>query len=1138
MRRVALLFAAMASLAGCSGTGPSGRIQAPSAPPGPPTSTSFRELTASRDWLARPLARRLGLQSAVAGNVTVNLNSGWNAVAIQGPQLSSLSVNGTIPGFATWDGTGYQTHSFTAAAINGRQGLYVFSQGSSSFTYSAVDDVQGRKLNLTSGWNLVSFADPGPITNVTTSKTPLNSVLLTTFYKLNPDNSQTGVEATSALDGTRPYWIYAAENVTISWTSPAPLPSPTPTPSPSPDPTPPPGGGGGGGGPLPTPTPTPIQHSLRFAAWPSSTLVAPLPADTVLTWDVEVLGPDGTRLPAGNDAVTVSLDAGNVPVGAVLSGTATRTAASGLASYGAMGVNKVGVYYLRATAPGCHDAVSPALYIGPGAPNKLAFANYPLVATVSEVALPISIQLQDAKGNPTGAGALPVPVQLGITPGANVADGNGLPVQGTLDAFGRVSFFDSRIDTAGTFRLTAAAPGGILPALMPADLLVDTPPAVAVSSLTFGTPFPTGTAGVPLGPVVVQVRDAGNAIIPTADGVMQLQACNCNPAPGALYEEATTIGTVNGTRVTTMAAPVVNGIATFTPTIIRAGQWNVQATYSKGSLYTVTQTVVVQPAATALLTFTPQAQDPNAPPVNPPVNPVDAIANATLEAVGGPNPVATNPVSVEVRDQFGNRVLTENRDVTMAFATNGRSLQGTLTGTPSAGLANFNGLYYPGGRLGVQQLVATLGSLTGVSAPFQVFLEPVSVENSGTLNNRVVNCNNPNTCSADGRYVVFEKANLDGNGFITGYHIYRRDRQTGTTLQIDPGPDTVFQTSPAISPNGQYVSWTANAEYGGITAPINPNSGQKSSQVYVWHDGTTKLVSRSLASAGVGADRDCATSDVNDSGLVVFDTQGTNLAVNHRPAYQVYTGNGGVLQRISESAPGVASNSGLFNVQAQPSIANTGHVVWTSYAPDLPGDWAFVGFGLGVFRRLPSETTVQLVNENPAFPGRVVNGFTTQPAISDNGRYVAYQTQSADLPSDVSTRSQVYRRDCNGPATAFVLVSEGGAGAGTSLFGSGSGYPSLSADGRYVAFVSTEGLRGEPLPQQGFSLVYRRDCDNPLTPMIGRQPGGRIMVPQFSCWPSLASQNPALCVFFSDQGVVYNPPVGQAYMTYVPLTTP
>ncbi len=245
-------------------------------------------------------------------------------------------------------------------------------------------------------------------------------------------------------------------------------------------------------------------------------------------------------------------------------------------------------------------------------------------------------------------------------------------------------------------------------------------------------------------------------------------------------------------------------------------------------------------------------------------------------------------------------------------------------------------------------------------------------------------------------------------------------------------------------------------------------------QTYVWNKGTTKLVSRSMASATIGCDRDCGSSDVNDSGLVAFDSQGTNLAPNHIPAYQVYTGNGGAVQRISESAPGVPANSGLFNIQTQPSIANTGHVVWLMYAPDLPGDWANVGFGLGIYRRLPGETTVQLVNANPAFPNRAVNGFSQQPAISDNGRFVAYQVQSSDLPTDSPTRSQIYRRDCHGAASAVVLVSEGGTGGGQSLFGSGSASPTLSADGRYVAFDSTEGLRGEPLPQPGYNVIYRR----------------------------------------------------------------
>jgi Tol biopolymer transport system component len=78
------------------------------------------------------------------------------------------------------------------------------------------------------------------------------------------------------------------------------------------------------------------------------------------------------------------------------------------------------------------------------------------------------------------------------------------------------------------------------------------------------------------------------------------------------------------------------------------------------------------------------------------------------------------------------------------------------------------------------------------------------------------------------------------------------------------------------------------------------------------------------------------------------------------------------------------------------------------------------------------------------------------PSISADGRYVAFTSCAQDLVAvDTSTADDVFVRDMAKGVTTLVSVSSKGAPAAG---GSGSGFQAISADGRYVAFYSTAPL--------------------------------------------------------------------------------
>jgi Tol biopolymer transport system component len=95
---------------------------------------------------------------------------------------------------------------------------------------------------------------------------------------------------------------------------------------------------------------------------------------------------------------------------------------------------------------------------------------------------------------------------------------------------------------------------------------------------------------------------------------------------------------------------------------------------------------------------------------------------------------------------------------------------------------------------------------------------------------------------------------------------------------------------------------------------------------------------------------------------------------------------------------------------------------------------------------IPSATTRRV---SVAFDGKQGTGESVRPAISGDGRYVAFQSDAILEPGDTNAARDVYIHDRMANATTRVSVaSDGDDGPG------GSFSPSLSSDGRYVAFWS------------------------------------------------------------------------------------
>ena len=160
----------------------------------------------------------------------------------------------------------------------------------------------------------------------------------------------------------------------------------------------------------------------------------------------------------------------------------------------------------------------------------------------------------------------------------------------------------------------------------------------------------------------------------------------------------------------------------------------------------------------------------------------------------------------------------------------------------------------------------------------------------------------------------------------------------------------------------------------------------------------------------------------------------------------------------------------------------------------------------GVAGGCKAQTTLLSV----ASDGSAANDDSNSPSISANGRYVAYSSAATNLVESAPAGHQIYLRDtCSGaegscaPSTQIVSIDSNGALTGTESF-----LPSISASGRFVAFLA---VSQSHTPQQagvapgaqnsGYRQVFVRDtcvgasgC-TPKTSRISMQPGDGTSTP-------------------------------------------
>jgi Tol biopolymer transport system component len=322
------------------------------------------------------------------------------------------------------------------------------------------------------------------------------------------------------------------------------------------------------------------------------------------------------------------------------------------------------------------------------------------------------------------------------------------------------------------------------------------------------------------------------------------------------------------------------------------------------------------------------------------------------------------------------------------------------------------------------------------------------------------------TISADGRFIAFwsSATNLvpgDTNGAAD---IFVRDRVLGTTERVNVASDGSQSTGAsfhqAISGDGRYVAFES---YSSNLVPGDTN-GQRDVFVHDRQTGTTERVS--VASDGTQSDGEgpYPPSISADGRFVAFTSRATNLVpgdTNDTSDIFVHDRQTGVTERVSVASDGSQSDNLHSSSTFGSAISANGRfVAFYSEATNLvPGDTN--GMDDVFVRDRLAGTTERVSVASDGSQGLSTagsNDVNPSPSISDDGRWVAFWSPFSDLvPGDTNGVTDIFVHDRQGATTERVSQALDG-----SLYNAGSFGPAISADGRYVAFHS-KGTTNTPL---------------------------------------------------------------------------
>jgi Tol biopolymer transport system component len=341
--------------------------------------------------------------------------------------------------------------------------------------------------------------------------------------------------------------------------------------------------------------------------------------------------------------------------------------------------------------------------------------------------------------------------------------------------------------------------------------------------------------------------------------------------------------------------------------------------------------------------------------------------------------------------------------------------------------------------------LAWLAVLVGSTSA--AFAQTTSRVNVGPAGEEANGASRSVSISNDGRVLAFdsEASNLVAGDVDGVSDVYVRGSSGGMQLvsvgrriERPNGPSYL----PAISANGRYVAFTSDAS----NLIFGDTNGVSDVFVRDLAGGTTQRVS--VGYLGIQASLPCGSSRCaisSDGRYVAFDS----LTANFAPPPPGSTVGWQVWMHDRESTNGILVSSALQGIvplngdSLNPSVSADGRfVAYDSTSDGLVLADTNRSRDVFLFDREPHDNTRISVRSD----GSEGVGTSAFPSISLDGRYVVFQSDVADLAPPVRAGVDVFIHDrVTGTTTRVVgFVTDGE-----------NRRPSISSDGRWVAFLST-----------------------------------------------------------------------------------
>ncbi len=263
-----------------------------------------------------------------------------------------------------------------------------------------------------------------------------------------------------------------------------------------------------------------------------------------------------------------------------------------------------------------------------------------------------------------------------------------------------------------------------------------------------------------------------------------------------------------------------------------------------------------------------------------------------------------------------------------------------------------------------------------------------------------------------------------------------------------------------------------------------------------------------------------------DGRLVVLPSSATNLVPNDNNGFRdifVKDRQTGTTTNASVATDGTEADFGSF----LPAISLDGrYVVFHTPADNLvPGGAVFANAIYVRDLQLNATERADL-----AYDGTPANADSCCAAISGDGRFVAFQSRASNLiVGGTNGQKQVYVRDRKTAQTTIVSTSSAGTQGNQA-----SDFPAISADGRFVAFAS-DSSNLVPIDTNGQSDIFVRDLQTGQTALAsiasdGTQ-GNRLVFTQSA--PAISADGRYVAFMTSATNLVPSPTDGAWFHVYL-----